>query len=75
MQEKVASNYDELRFFTGLRPSGEIALVVSDYDAACGVLSITGEDRRIRLCRRAITVIQRQLRVARPSLRSERDQL
>jgi integrase len=53
-------NYDELRFFTGLRPSEEIALVASDYDAGQGVLSITkahvdgidkdvtktGEDRR-----------------------------
>jgi hypothetical protein len=34
-------NYDELRFFTGLRPSEEIALVVTDYDAAHGVLSVT----------------------------------
>jgi integrase len=61
-------NYDELRFFTGLRPSEEIALVVTDYDAAHGVLRITkarvggldkdvtktGEDRRIVLCPRAI---------------------
>jgi hypothetical protein len=52
-------------------------LVITDYDAAHGVLSITkarvlgidndvtktGEDRRIRLCRRAITVIERQLRL------------
>ena len=58
-------------FFSGLHPSEEIALVVTDYDAAHGVLSITkarvlgidkdvtktGEDRRIRLCRRAITVM------------------
>jgi hypothetical protein len=29
-------NYDELRFFTGLGPSEEIALVVTDYDAAHG---------------------------------------
>ena len=74
---EAQGNYDELRFFTGLRPSEEIALVVTDYDAAHGVLSITkarvlgidkdvtktGEDRRIRLCRRAITVIERQLRL------------
>jgi integrase len=74
---EAQGNYDELRFFTGLRPSEEIALVVTDYDAAYGVLSITkarvlgidrdvtktGEDRRIRLCPRAITVIERQLRL------------
>jgi len=74
---EAQGNYDELRFFTGLRPSEEIALVITDYDAAHGVLSITkarvlgvdkdvtktGEDRRIRLCRRAITVIERQLRL------------
>jgi integrase len=34
-------NYDEFRFFTGLRPSKEIALVVTDYDATHGVLSVT----------------------------------
>lgn len=70
-------SYDELRFFTGLRPSEAIALVVSDYDFAHGVLSVTkarvvgidkdvtktGEDRRITLCPRAITVIERQLRL------------
>lgn len=64
-------NYDELRFFTGLRPSEEIALVVADYDAAHGVLSITkarvlgidrdvtktGEDRRIVLCPRATAIV------------------
>jgi len=72
---EAQGNYDELRFFTGLRPSEEIALVVTDYDAAHGVLSITkarvlgidkdvtktGEDRRIVLCPRAIAVIERQL--------------
>jgi hypothetical protein len=25
-------NYDELRFFTGLRPSEQIALLVTDFD-------------------------------------------
>jgi integrase len=38
---EAQGNYDELRFFTGLRPSEEIALVVTDCDAAHGVLSIT----------------------------------
>jgi integrase len=74
---EAQGNYDELRFFTGLRPSEEIALVVTDYDAAHGVLSITkarvlgidkdvtktGEDRRIFLCPRAIAIIERQLRL------------
>jgi hypothetical protein len=74
---ELQGNYDELRFFTGLRPSEEIALVVTEYDAAHGVLSITkarvggidknvtktGEDRRIVLCPRAIAVIERQLRL------------
>ena len=74
---EAQGDYDELRFLTGLRPSEEIALVATDHDAAHGVLSITkarvlgidkdvtktGEDRRIRLCRRAITVIERQLRL------------
>jgi integrase len=74
---EAQGNYDELRFFTGLRPSEEIALVVTDYDAAHGVLSIakarvlgidkdvtkTGEDRRIVLCSRARAIIERQLRL------------
>jgi integrase len=64
---EAQSNYDEFRFFTGLRPSEEIALVVSDYDAVNGVLSITktrvngidrdrtktGDDRRVVVCARA----------------------
>ena len=35
------ANYDEFRFFTGLRPSEQIALLVGDYDAAGGTLDIT----------------------------------
>jgi integrase len=74
---QAQGNYDELRFFTGLRPSEEIALVISDYDRRRGVLSVTkarvggidkdctktGEDRRIVLCPRAIAIIERQLRL------------
>jgi integrase len=70
-------NYEEFRFFTGLRPSEEIALTVSDYDRVNGILSVTkarvdgidkdctktGEDRRIRLCRRAVAILERQLQV------------
>jgi len=74
---EAQGNYDEFRFFTGLRPFEEIALVVTDYDATHGILSITkarvngidkdvtktGEDRRLVLCPRAIAVIERQLRL------------
>ena len=74
------ANYDEFRFFAGLRPSEEIALLVGDYDAARGTLDVTkarvdgvdknstktGDDRRIILCPRAIGVLKRQL-----SLRDE----
>ena len=73
----VQGNYDEFRFFTGLRPSEQIALIVTDYDRERGVLSVskarvggidkdctkTGEDRRIQLCPRAIATLERQLRL------------
>jgi integrase len=69
------ANYDALRFFTGLRPSEQIALLVSDYDRANGVLSITkarvhgiqrdvtktGEDRRVELCPRAMAILESHL--------------
>ena len=56
------------------RPSEEIALAVSDYDRPNRILSVTKarvdgkdctkthEDPRIKLCRRAVAVIERQLR-------------
>ena len=70
-------NYEEFRFFTGLRPSEEIALVVTDYDRVNRILSVTkarvdgvdkdctktGEDRRIQLCPRAVAILERQLQV------------
>jgi integrase len=70
-------NYDEFRFVTGLRPSEEIALVVSDYDRARGELHVTkarvlrrdkdrpknGEERVIELCGRAIDVLERHLKL------------
>ncbi len=69
------ANYDEFRFFTGLRPSEEIALRVSDYDAVRGTLDVTkarvngidkdctktGDDRRIALSPRGIGVLKRHL--------------
>jgi integrase len=61
--------------FTGLRPSEQIAFIVSDYDRVNGVLSIakgrvhsiergatkTGEDRRIELCPQAIAILDSHL--------------
>jgi len=69
------ANYDEFRFFTGLRPSEQIAPIVSDYDGARGALDVTkarvngtdkdsiktGDDRRIDLRARAIAVLRRHL--------------
>jgi hypothetical protein len=38
---QAQGNYDEFRFFTGLRPSEEIALLVSDCDLVKGTIAIT----------------------------------
>jgi site-specific recombinase XerD len=71
---EAQGNYDEFRFFTGLRPSEQIALLVTDYDRAHRTLSITrarvagvdkdvtktGNDRRIVLSPRAVAVLERQ---------------
>ena len=68
-------NFHESRFFTGLRPSEEIALRVRDFDEVEGTLSITKarvygvdrnmtktcEDRVVQLCPRAIVTLKRQL--------------
>jgi integrase len=72
---EAQGNYDEFRFLTGMRPSEEIALVLSDLDLVSGIISVnkarvagidrcqtkTGEDRRIVLCPRALAVLKRQL--------------
>jgi integrase len=61
----------------GTHPNEQIALVVTDYDATNGVLSISkarvagvdrdrtkiAEDRRVVLCPRAIAVLERQLQL------------
>jgi integrase len=74
---EAQGNYDEFRFFTGLRPSEEIALALSDLDLVNGIISInkarvfgvdrcktkTGDDRRVQLCPRALSVLRRQLRL------------
>jgi integrase len=72
---EAQGNYDEFRFFTGMRPSEEIALVLSDLDLVNGIISVnkarvagidrcqtkTGEDRRVVLCPRALAVLKQQL--------------
>lgn len=74
---EAQGNYDEFRFFSGLRPSEEIALALSDLDLVHGVISVnkarvagvdrsstkTGEDRRVELCPRALAVLKRHLRL------------
>jgi hypothetical protein len=78
-------NFHEFRFFTGLRPSEEIALTVRDFDEARGTLSVTKarvlgidkdttktrEDRIIQLSPRALAVLKRQLALYR-DLKSRR---
>jgi len=68
-------NYEEFRFFTGIRPSEQFALRVSDYEPRTGRLSITkaiveeqeknrpktNQDRDFVLCRRAAQVLHAQL--------------
>ena len=68
-------NYEEFRFFTGLRQSEQIALTVHDCDTTKGTIAInkaivlgkekdrtkTREDRDITLCGRALQVLKRQL--------------
>ncbi len=74
---EAIGNYDECRFFTGLRPSEQIALLVTDFDPDKGVLSVTKarvlrrdkdrtktqEDRLIELCPRALEILKRHLRL------------
>jgi integrase len=74
---EAQGNYDEFRFFTGMRPSEQIALVLSDIDLEQGAISVnkacvagvyrdctkTGEDRRIVLCPRALAVLKFQLKL------------
>ncbi len=76
---EAIGNYDEFRFFTGLRPSEQIALLVTDYDARRAVLSVTKarvlrrdkdrtktqEDRDVELCPRALEVLSRHLALRR----------
>lgn len=68
-------NYEEFRFFTGLRPSEQMALTIHDCDLDAGKIQInkavvlrrekdrtkTREDREITLCGRALEVSKHQL--------------
>jgi integrase len=81
---EAQGNYDEFRFFAGLRRRSRSPSFVTDYDAAHGVLSITkahvhgidkdvtktAEDRRVVLCSRAIAVLERQLDLRKRMLRA-----
>ena len=74
---EALGNYDEFRFFTGLRPSEQIALLPCDVDVEKAVLHVTkarvlrrnkdrpknGIDRTLELCPRAIEVVTRQLQL------------
>lgn len=74
---EAQGNFDEFRFFTGLRLSEQIALLVSDFDPVRKTLAVTksrvrridrpvtktGVDRYVRLCPRALDVLARQLRL------------
>jgi integrase len=76
---EAQGNYDEFRFFTGLRPSEQIALTVSDFEPVRGTLSVnkarvngvhknstkTRNDRLFELCPRAIAVLARQFKLRR----------
>ena len=72
---EAQGNYDEFRFFTGLRPSEQIALLVSDCDISQAKISVTkarvmtrdkdrtktSEDRLVELNQRALQVLKHQL--------------
>ncbi len=74
---EAEGNYHEFRFFAGLRPSEQIALVATDFNADRGTLSVTkarvdgtdrnttktGENRLFELCPRALAVLDRQRRL------------
>lgn len=71
------ANYDELRFFTGLRPSERSHSWSPTQMRRTSALSITrarvngidqdvtktGEDRRIALCPQAVAIVERHLKV------------
>src|SRR5262245_31986179 len=76
---ELHGNYEEFRFFTGLRQSEQFALLVTDYDPVEGTVKIdkacvlgrdknrtkTDQDRVIELCPRALHVLERHLALRR----------
>ncbi len=68
-------NYEEFGFFTGLRPSEQFALEISDCELVSGTIKVTkavvrsrqknrtktNVDREIGLCPRALEVLRRQM--------------
>ncbi len=61
---EAQANYDEFRFFTGLRPSEQIALRISDFDAARRTLRVT--KARVAGVRWAKTLSRLPVRPRRP---------
>jgi integrase len=67
--QETGGNYDEFRFFTGLRPSEQIALTVSDCDLVQGMILIDkarvmrqDKDRTKNYASGSITIYQSPLR-------------
>jgi integrase len=74
---EAIGNYDEFRFFTGLRPSEQIALLVTDCHLSKGIVSVTKarvlrrdkdrtktqEDRNFELCPRGLEILKRHFRL------------
>jgi len=72
---EAIGNFDEFRFFTGLRQSEQISLRISDCDLTKGTIHIhqvvvlgrhkdrpkNNEERTVELCPRALSVLNRQL--------------
>lgn len=85
---EAQGNYDEFRFFTGLRPSEQIALLVSDCDLAQAKISVTkarvmardkdrtktDEDRLIELCPRGVGSTEATFCISGASEARRRDQ-
>jgi integrase len=81
-------NYEEFRFFTGLRQSEQIALTLHDCDTTRGTINInkavvlgqekdrtkTRQDREIALCGRALQVLKRQLKLRKEMVQAGRIQ-
>lgn len=75
--DHLQGHYDEFRIFAGLRPCEQVSLRVHDYDGVNGILNVTksrranqerdrtknGGEFRVKLCPRAIDVLERYLRL------------